>query len=239
MKKNKRIKESKSKNFKEEIISLADFLSGETELKEKEEKLKELKAKSLERRKSLERKEIVKGKKKLLKIDEMEEVSQSKIVQNIKLFKWEAPARVSIVFNLKVFLAIVALSLIFILYLAILGHYGLMAVIIALLFVLYVAGTVSPEIITNYITARGVDYYNKLYEWYILNNFWFSNKNGQYLLMVETKLRAPARLVMLVDRKEIPTIFMLLQDKLLYKEIKKQNRLELLGDGKYIPLEEI
>ena len=79
----------------------------------------------------------------------------------------------------------------------------------------------------------------KLFEWFVLDNFWFSIKNGQYFLIVETRLRYPKALILLIDRVDKDAIFVLLQDKVLYKDIRKQGRLDILTYGNYIPFEEI
>jgi hypothetical protein len=153
---------------------------------------------------------------------------------------------------MKVFMAIVAASLVFIIYLAILGNYGLMGVLIALLFVIYAAGTTKPIEVKHRITARGIDTpitlnnegkeniaTSKLYEWYTLNEFAFYKKNDQILLVIETKLNIPSKLIMLVDEDQQEEIFMLLQDKLLYKDVRKQNQINILVEGQYVKLEEI
>jgi hypothetical protein len=114
-----------------------------------------------------------------------------------------------------------------------------MGSIIALLFVIYVLGTTKPQIVKHKITARGFDTGGKLYEWYLLKNFYFTKKGDQLMLLVETSLRFPAMLIFLVDEKDKEAIFVLLQDKLLYKDIRKQGSLEKINYGEYIPLEKI
>jgi hypothetical protein len=137
------------------------------------------------------------------------------------------------------FLILVAVCLVLILLLAVLQHYMLMVAIIALLFLVYVLGTTKPLIVTHQITARGIETYNKLYEWYVLKDFYFTKRNDTFFLIVTTKLNFPGALVFLLDEKDRNPIFVLLQDKLLYKEIRKQGRLEKLNYGEYIPLEKV
>ena len=114
-----------------------------------------------------------------------------------------------------------------------------MAAIISLLFFVYVAGTNKPMKIKHKITARGIDTGGRLYEWFTLDNFWFSIKNGQYLLVVETKLRYPKALLLLLDQADKDALFVLLQEKVLYKDIRKQSKIDILTYGQYIPFEEI
>ncbi|KUK76444.1 MAG: transmembrane(s)protein, partial [candidate division WS6 bacterium 34_10] len=129
--------------------------------------------------------------------------------------------------------------LILILFLAILGKYFLMAALISLLFFIYVVFSTKPMMITHKITARGVDYNEKLYEWYMLDAFYFTKRNNQDFLIIETKLRFPNSLVFLLDEDDRLPIFLLLQEYVLYKDIRKQGRLEKMSFGEYIPLEEV
>ncbi len=304
-------------SLQENIIKMGDVISGEEQLKKEREKLVKEKEKAKERQDSIIRSRI-EGKNLKLEIDEDNTtVVDNKVIQNIKLFEWIAPRRSEIMFDMKAFLMIVALALVFMLYLAILGNIGLMGVIIALLFLIYVAGTRKPLKVRHRITARGIDtpisvdenvlegkqdfenkakvqnsgvksfktnseekeskqsvdvinekdekekegdagkldekdylqeeivtskedlFTSKLYEWYMLEDFCFYKKYDQHYLIVRTELRIPSKLIMLVEEKDIETIFMLLQEKLLYRDVRKENMITRLIDGEYISLEEI
>mgnify|MGYP000858042603 CR=1 FL=1 len=222
-------------NVNNEIQEIAKILSGEMALRKKEEAIKKAKIKAVKEQKDKRRKDIIDGSIEL----EKDAVQEKKVVQNIKLYEWKAPDRYEFKFNTKYFFVIVAISLVFILLLAILGHYWLMASIIALLFFIYVAGTTKPELVKHNITARGIDTGNKLYEWFMLRDFYFTKRGDQYLLIVNTKLNLPSALIMLLDKKEVEPIFVLLQDKILYKDIRKQDWLDKLNYGEYISLDEI
>ncbi len=228
-------KKSTSKKKKNsEIEDLGAILSGEMELREKKSKILKEKKKAVEEQKKKIREGIRDGN---LKIKDFKK--NKDVVQKIKLFEWEAPIRVPFEFEKKNFLVVVAICLVFILYLAVLGHYLLMFAIISFLFLVYVAGTTKPVDVKHVITARGIETMDVLYEWYVMENFFFSKKKGQYMLIVDTNLRMPSRLILLVNKDDLPTVFLLLQDQLLYKDIKKQNKLEMLSIGEYIPLEKI
>ena len=223
------------KKMGDEFKDILNILSGEMQLREKEEKIKKLKEEAISQQKTKKRVEIA-SKEVVL---EDSDVPTKKVVQNIKLFEWEAPDRYEINFESKSFWVVLSISLLFVLFLAILQQYYLMAAIIALLFFIYVIGTNKPNTIKHKITARGIDTGGRVYEWFMLNNFWFSIKNGQYLLIVETKLRYPRALIMLLDQADKDALFVLLQEKVLYKDIRKQGRIDTLTYGQYIPFEEI
>ena len=217
-----------------EISDLGKILSGEMALREKEEEILKLKKKAIEKQKKKIREGLKSGD---VKIKDLKK--NKKVVQKIKLFEWESPIRVPFSFEMKNFLIIVALCLLFILFLAILGHYLLMFAIMALLFLIYVSGTTKPVNVKHVITARGVETLDVLYEWYMLDTFFFTKKKGHHMLILETNLRFPSQIFILVKKKDIATIFVLLQDQLLYKDIKKQNSWEKMNFGEYIPLEKL
>jgi len=232
---NRNMSSNTGRKIKNEFSDILDILSGEMQLREKEEKLEKMKEEAkgkikAERRRKIAEKEVVL---------EESDIPVKKVTQNIKLFEWEAPDRYKFNFNSKTFWVILAFALLFVLFLAILEQYYLMAAIIALLFFIYVSGTNKPFMVKHKITARGVYTGGKLFEWFVLDNFWFSIKNGQYFLIVETRLRYPKALILLIDRVDKDAIFVLLQDKVLYKDIRKQGRLDILTYGNYIPFEEI
>lgn len=222
-----------NRDLKNDFSELAKVLTGEMSLRKKEEEAKRLKELAIKRHKQKMRSGVEEGD------IVLDKATEKTVIQKIDLFEWEAPIRTSFNFDMKVFVGIVILSLIFILFLAILGNYPLMFAIIALLFFIYVAGTTEPIKVTHKITTQGIETTDKLYEWFMLDKFWFANKNGQNLLIVSTKLRAPANLIMLLDEKDRAAIFVLLQDTLLYRDVKKLGRVEQLTFGEYIPMEEV
>jgi hypothetical protein len=220
---------------KNEFDKLLDIVSGEKTLREKQEKIKKAKIEAKKAQKQKRREEIVNEEVKL----EEDVVPKQKVVQNIKLFEWTAPDRTPVKFEKKSFLIVIVMTLLFSLYLAIMKHYLLMVAIMSVLFLLYVAGTTKPVKITHKITARGIDTGAKLYEWFMLKSFYFTKKEDQILLLVETNLNFPGVLTFLVNDKDKDPIFVLLQDKLLYKDIRKWKWLDKLSYGEYIPLEEV
>jgi len=221
--------------IEKEMQKLVDVISGEKALREKEKELQKAKNIAKEEVKKSRRENIVTGKAKL----EEEVVAEPEVVQNIKLFEWKAPDRYEFKYESKSFLILVAISLVFILLLAILGHYFMMAAVISMLFFVYVAGTTKPITVTHKITARGIDSIGKLYEWYLLDSFHFTKRGDVCFLLVDTKLNWPGMLIMIIDEKDRDALFVLLQKKLLYKDIKKQGYFDKMSYGEYIPLEDL
>jgi hypothetical protein len=225
----------KKGNIDKDLKEIAEIISGEMALSEKQKELKKLKEEAVKVQKNKKREDIVEE-----RVELEEDVSQpKKVVQNIKLFEWEAPERYEYSFDDKSFIVVIALSLVLILFFAILGKYFLMAALISLLFFVYVVFSTKPMRVTHKITARGIEYDSKLYEWSVLDNFYFTKKKSQNFLIVNTKLAFPSTLIMLLDEDDRLPVFLLLQEYVLYQDIKKQKRLEKLNFGEYISLEEV
>jgi len=219
------------------LEKILEVVSGEKSLREKERAMVKAKKDAIKEMKEKRRKAVIDKSVKL----EKDPLQEKKVVQNIKLFEWEAPERYQVKFSDKNFLFIVALSLVLILLLAILRHYLMMASVIALLFLVYVSGVTKPVYIKNKITKRGIEIYDRLFEWYTLDSFYFCKKDNSsyYSLIIETKLNVPKVLFLLASEKDKDAIFLLLQDKLLYKDIRKQGRIDRITYGEYIPLEKV
>ena len=228
-------KSKKGKEQKNEFDKLLDIVSGEKKLRDREKKLKEAKKEAKKKEKQKRREQIVKEEVRL----EDDPTPKRKIVQNIKLFEWKAPDRYQFKFNNKWFLIVVVFALLLSLFLAILRNYFLMAAIMSVLFLLYVAGTTKPVKVKHKITARGIDTGGKLYEWYMLKNFFFAKRGEEILLIVETKLNMPAALILLVSEEDKDPVFVLLQEKLIYRDIREWRWFDKLSYGEYIPLEEV
>lgn len=226
----------KEKNIlQNEFTDIMDIISGEMDLREKEERIEKLKEDAKKGKRAEKRKKIVE---KDIVLEESD-IPTKKVVQNIKLFEWEALERYQLKFENKTFLIFLFVSLILVLYFVILGRYYLMASVIALLFFFYVAGTYKPMKVKYKITARGVEYNNKLYEWFMLESFWFSIKEDQYFLNINTRLRYPSALILLLNKEDKDVIFVLLQEKLLYKDIRKQSGFDRVSYGTYIPFDKV
>ncbi len=227
--------EKKKNTLQNELSEILKIISGEVNLRDREEELEKIKEEKIKEKKAQKRKKIAS---KEIVLEEGD-IKTEKVVQNIKLFEWEALERYEMKVENRMYLIVLVLGMLFVLYLAVLGNYFLMATVIAVLFFLYVASTNKPGIVKHKITARGIDVGNRLYEWFMLDNFWFAVKDGQYSLIVETKLRFPKALILLLSKEDKDAIFVLLQEKVLYKDIRKQNLIDKVSFGEYIPLEDI
>jgi hypothetical protein len=217
------------------VEQLGVYVSDQVKQREYQAKLKELKEKAIAKQKTSIQKAVADGRM-VLTADDVKPV-----VQKISLFKWDAPIRKKYVFSKKGYLLTLALTMLFMLYLSILGHYLLMAVLASILLLIYLGGVFDPVVVTHNITTRGIETNGDFFLWESLTDFYFTELDGQYFLIVDTSIVAIPRLIFLIKSEEKEPIFILLQDKLLYRDF--MNKKLPLGDrlsfGQYIPIEDI
>lgn len=150
------------------------------------------------------------------------------------LFKWSSPSRPFVRRDKKYFLKVAAGILVGILVAAVLQNIPMILVLSALMFVIYVFGTVEPEKVNHAITTRGINTMNETYLWAELRAFWFSKKHGSLILNVETRKRYPSRIIMLVSEDDLKQIMPIVYRYLEYTDIPKQGWLSRRSDGAFL-----
>lgn len=163
--------------------------------------------------------------------------SNEKTVPTEVLYKWTVPASIFVKRDQKWFVSIAFVILVFILLFAFLQDILPIFVLVALMFIIYLLGTIAPHDVTHEITNKGIYTMDKLFPWKDLKYFWFSKQYDWIKLDVDTKLSFPGRLILLVKENEDKEIFELLRKNLSYYELEKQSWLSRLTDGDYINLE--
>lgn len=114
------------------------------------------------------------------------------------LIAWQAPVRPFKKRDKEFFTTVAAIAFLVCVILLFIKEWLGIAVVVSLVFVGYVLATVEPEKTEHEITTRGIKTGEKLYKWEELRRFWFSNKWGQQILNVDTKLRFPSQLILLL-----------------------------------------
>ena len=115
------------------------------------------------------------------------------------LLSWQAPARP---FRKKdrsyyTTLAIIVILLVLILILA--KEFLLIATLLSLTFVAYVLAFVPPHRIDYRISTQGITIGEDFYFWHFLDSFWFKEKEGYKVVHIQTSLRFPAQLMLVLD----------------------------------------
>jgi hypothetical protein len=179
------------------------------------------------------------AKKKEENITGVVDAEKPKKVKYKVLRKWEAPMRIHHKHHRQDYLMVIFIGLPLITFFVIVGQYMLIAVTVALIFLTFVLWNTKPGEVTHKITTLGVYSIDKLYKWKELESYWISKVQNVYLLNIETNLRFPGRLVILLGNKNDATeIHNTLQDYLDYEIIDNQGLLNKKLDGLYIPLQE-
>ncbi len=130
------------------------------------------------------------------------------------IISWKSPVRVFKARSRKYFIKIALYSLVFILAAIVFGEYALVGVIIALVFVAYVLALAAPETIEHKITNMGIISGGKAFLWEDLDSFWFDSRGDDRLLIIQTRLRFPGRLIVLLTTVSERTLLDMLEKHL-------------------------
>lgn len=127
---------------------------------------------------------------------------------------WKSPERVFKARSKKYFVKVALYALILILAALAFGEIFLVGVILAVVFVVYVLASHAPETIDHRITNMGIVSGGRSFLWEELDSFWFDKKGDDRLLIVETNLRFPTRLIMLLTTVSERTLLEVLEKHL-------------------------
>lgn len=132
------------------------------------------------------------------------------------VISWKSPERVFRARSQKYFVKVALYGLIFILASIAFGEFFLVGVILAIMFMVYVLATHAPQTIEHKITNMGVTSGGRAFLWEELEAFWFDRKGDDRLLVVDTKLHYPSRLIILLTTVSERTLLDLLEKHLHY-----------------------
>ncbi len=158
------------------------------------------------------------------------------------LLSWEAPSRP---FRKKdrsyyTTLAIIVILLVLILLLA--HEFLLIATILSLTFVSYVLAFVPPHHILYRISTQGITINEDFYFWHYLDAFWFKEKDGHKILIIQTRFRFPGQLMLVLpaDHDE-EKVKKLVARFLPFVEVPYKSWMEKWSEGlqKNFPLENV
>lgn len=157
------------------------------------------------------------------------------------LLSWEAPSRP---FRKKdrsyyTTLAIIVILLVLILFLA--KEFLLIATLLSLTFVAYVLAFVPPHKINYRISTQGITIGEDFYFWHFLDSFWFKEKEGYKVLHIQTRLRFPAQLMLVLDGVDEEKIKKIVSRFLPFHEVPYRSWMEKWSESlqKNFPLENV
>jgi len=119
--------------------------------------------------------------------------------EEIKTFlSWEAPSRPFKKKDRSYYTTIAILVVLVCLIAFLFREFLLMGVLLALAFVTYVLAFVPPHDIKYRISTQGITIGEDFYFWHFLDAFWFKQKDGSKVLHIQTRLRFPAQLMLVL-----------------------------------------
>lgn len=133
------------------------------------------------------------------------------------IYSWTAPVRPFKRRNKEFFTTVLAIAFLISLILFFLEGALPVAVVISVVFLVYVLSTVPPETVEHKITNRGIYFAGRMKSWDELARFWLTRRFDSDLLIVES-IGLPGRIEMVVDGADRETIRKELDNYLTHEE---------------------
>ena len=155
------------------------------------------------------------------------------------LLSWEAPSRPFRKRDRSYYTTIAILVILVCLIAFLAREFLLIGVLFSLAFVTYVLAFVPPNIITYKLSTQGITIGDHFYFWHLLDSFWFKRKDNQNIFFIQTRLRFPAQLMLVLDKVSEEEIKKEAAKFLPYHEIPRTSLFDKWAEGlqKHFPLE--
>lgn len=155
------------------------------------------------------------------------------------LFSWEAPSRP---FRKKdrsyyTYSALIVIVICLILFFA--RQFLLIGTVLSLTFVAYVLAFVPPHNIKYRISTQGIIIGEDFYFWHFLDSFWFKEKEKSKVLHIQTRLRFPAQLMLVLGGQNEEKVKKIVARFLPFVEVPYRSWMEKWSESlqKNFPLE--
>ncbi len=115
----------------------------------------------------------------------------------------------------------------------------LIGVLLSLTFVAYVLAFIPPNEIKYRISTQGIVLGEDFYFWHWLDSFWFKEQEGSRVLVIQTRIRFPGQLFIVLGNQDEEEVKKLVARFLPFHEIPHKTWLEKWSEGlqKHFPLE--
>ena len=157
------------------------------------------------------------------------------------LVEWKSPSRPFKKRDRDYFTTIGAMVFLIVVILFFIKEWLLIAAILSFTFLVYILNTVPPEEIENKITNKGITSANHTYLWDDLREFWFTKKFNQKMIVIQTKISFPKRVLILIDDSLEKQVKDALLPYLTFKETPEKTWMDNASEwlSKRIPLEKV
>ncbi len=155
------------------------------------------------------------------------------------LLEWIAPSRPYRRKDRSYYTTIAVLVVLFILIAILIREFLLIGVLLSLAFVAYVLAFVPPDDIKYKISTQGVTIGDHFHFWHELESFWFKEKEGHQVLFVQTRIRFPGQLMLVLKDTNIEGIKKEVAKFLPFHEIPRETMMDRWSESlqKHFPLE--
>ena len=123
----------------------------------------------------------------------------SDINEEKTLFEWTAPERSFQRKDRDFWITAIAILILVSVILFFVNEFPLILSLVAVMFLYYALSTVPPGMVKNKLTNRGVYFGELRYEWQVLNRFWFKKSLSSQIIAIETNLRFPRQVSLVID----------------------------------------
>lgn len=123
-------------------------------------------------------------------------ISESGEIRTLLL--WEAPSRPFRKKDRSYYTTSAILVVLFILIALRIQEFLLIGVLLSLTFVSYVLAFIPPGNVTYKISTQGITIGENFYFWHTLDAFWFKDRENSKVLIIPTRLRFPAQLMLVL-----------------------------------------
>ncbi len=134
------------------------------------------------------------------------------------IVSWKSPVHIFKQRSKKYFTKVTLYALVAILAAIAFGEFALVGVIIAVVFVVLVLANAAPEIIEHKINNMGIISGGKVFLWEDLDSFWFDKRGDERMLLVQTNLHFPSRLIIILTNISERTLLDILEKHLHYHQ---------------------
>lgn len=155
------------------------------------------------------------------------------------LLSWEAPGRPFRKKHRSYYTTVAVLVILLALISLLAQEFLLIGVLLALTFVAYVLAFIPPSEVTYKISTQGITIGDHFYFWHELDSFWFKEKEGSQVLFIQTRLRFPGQLMLVLREQSEEEVKKSVARFLPFHEIPRMTMLDHWAEGlqKHFPLE--
>lgn len=152
---------------------------------------------------------------------------------------WTAPSRPYHKKDRSYYTTIAIIVILLVLIALIAQEILLTGVILALAFVTYVLAFIPPEDVTYKVSNQGITIGDHFYFWGEMDSFWFSQKEGNKIINILTRLRFPGQLIVLLGSQNEEQMKKIVARYLPFHEIAPKSLLDNWAESlqKHFPLE--